>query len=271
MGDRIVLAGCGNMGHAMLSGWIAAKAAGPEDIFVVEPNGDLLARAKALGVAVSAQASDIPAGFSPALIIFAVKPQVIREVAAQYRRFADDGTTFLSIAAGTPISTFEAVLGTGARIVRSMPNTPAAIGKGMLVTFAKPNVPEAARALIARLLNANGKVAEIADEALMDAVTAVSGSGPAYVFYFIECLTQAAVHAGLPADTAKLLAMQTVHGAAALAAQSGEEPGRLREQVTSPNGTTAAALKVLMGADGLEKLVVEAVEAARLRSIELGK
>lgn len=271
MGDRIVLAGCGNMGHAMLSGWIAAKAATPENVFVVEPNGDLLARAKALGVAGAAQASDIPASFSPALIILAVKPQVIREVAAQYRRFADEGATFLSIAAGTPVSTFEAVLGENAQIVRSMPNTPAAIGKGMLVIFAKPNVPETARALIARLLAANGKVAGIDDEGLMDAVTAVSGSGPAYVFHFVECLTKAAIRAGLPADTAKLLAMQTVYGAAALAAQSGEEPGRLREQVTSPNGTTAAALNVLMGENGLEKLMVEAVEAARLRSIELGK
>ena len=152
-----------------------------------------------------------------------------------------------------------------------MPNTPAAIGKGMMVTVANAHVAQAAAAFVRDLLSASGRVAEIADEGLMDAVTAVSGSGPAYVFHFIECLTAAGEAAGLPADTARLLAMQTVYGAAALAAESGEEPGELRRQVTSPNGTTAAALSVLMGDDRLKTLVAEAVEAARRRSAELGR
>jgi pyrroline-5-carboxylate reductase len=152
-----------------------------------------------------------------------------------------------------------------------MPNTPAAIGKGMMVVVANANATAEAKAFVADLLSASGEVATIDDESLMDAVTAVSGSGPAYVFHFVEALTAAAAKAGLPNETAKLLAMQTVYGAACLAAESKEEPGVLRQQVTSPKGTTAAALEVLMSEDGLTKLLIKAVEAARLRSIELGK
>src|SRR5690606_14494685 len=150
-------------------------------------------------------------------------------------------------------------------------NTPAAIGKGMMVVYANPHVSKAALASIDALLETSGAVAHIDDEGLMDAVTAVSGSGPAYIFHFIECLTAAARSVGLPEETAKLLAMQTVFGAASLAAESSEAPGTLREQVTSPNGTTAAALGVLMGNDRLKTLVTEAVEAARARSEELGR
>jgi pyrroline-5-carboxylate reductase len=152
-----------------------------------------------------------------------------------------------------------------------MPNTPAAIGKGMMVVFSNPNVAAKTKAFVSDLLSASGEVATIADEGLMDAVTAVSGSGPAYIFHFIECLTAAAEKAGLPAETAKLLAMQTVYGAASLAAECREDPATLRKQVTSPNGTTAAALGVLMGGDRLKTLLAEAVEAARARSVELGK
>jgi len=155
--------------------------------------------------------------------------------------------------------------------VRCMPNTPASIGKGMMVVFSNRLVSDDTKRFVADLLSASGEVATIDDEGLMDAVTAVSGSGPAYIFHFIEALTVAAEKAGLPKATARLLAMQTVYGAASLAAESQEEPGVLRQQVTSPNGTTAAALGVLMGEDRLTKLLTQAVEAARLRSIELGK
>jgi pyrroline-5-carboxylate reductase len=268
---KLVLAGCGNMGYAMLSGWLESGKLRPDETFIVEPNAELRARAKALGSAVGSDAGEISPGAVPTLIVLAVKPQVIRDVTAGYRRFGDGRTTFLSIAAGTAMATFEEILGERAPIVRCMPNTPAAIGKGMMVTFANDRVSDDTRKFIADLLSASGEVASIDDESLMDAVTAVSGSGPAYIFHFIECLTAAAESAGLPAETAKLLAMQTVYGAASLAAESGEEPGVLRQQVTSPNGTTAAALAVLMGEDRLKQLVTEAVEAARLRSIELGK
>ena len=267
---RVLLAGCGNMGYAMLSGWINSGRLDPAETLVVEPNEDLRQRAARLGCKVAAGSSDVPADAAPELIVLAVKPQVIRTVTEGYRRFAGSAT-FLSVAAGTAIPAFEEILGARAAIMRCMPNTPAAIGKGMMVTFANRHVSGEAKAFVTSLLSASGEVASVEDEGLMDAVTAVSGSGPAYVFHFIECLTHAAEKAGLPHETAKLLAMQTVYGAAALAAESREEPGVLRRQVTSPNGTTAAALEVLMGGGRLEKLVGEAVEAARLRSIELGR
>lgn len=268
---RLVLAGCGNMGHAMLSGWLKSGKLAPAAVFVVEPNAELRKRAEALGCGCAADAGGIPADAVPDLVVIAVKPQVIRDVTAAYRRLGDGRTTFVSIAAGTPIATFEDILGNRAPIIRCMPNTPAAIGKGMMVVFSNRLVADDTKRFVTDLLSANGEVADIDDESLMDAVTAVSGSGPAYVFHFIEALTVAAEKAGLPTATARLLAMQTVHGAASLAAESGEEPGVLRRQVTSPNGTTAAALAVLMGEERLTNLLTEAVEAARLRSIELGK
>lgn len=268
---KVVLAGCGNMGYAMLAGWVKSGRLQATDVVVVEPNAELRTRAEELGCAAASDASGIPAAAIPDLVVLAVKPQVIRDVTAGYRRLGEGTTTFLSIAAGTPMATFEDVLGARTPIVRCMPNTPAAIGKGMMVVFSNPLVSDDVRRFVAELLSASGVVTAIDDEGLMDAVTAVSGSGPAYVFHFIEALTVAAEKAGLPAETAKLLALQTVFGAASLAAEADEEPGVLRQQVTSPNGTTAAALGVLMGGDRLTKLVTEAVEAARLRSIELGK
>ncbi|WP_309083399.1 pyrroline-5-carboxylate reductase [Chelativorans sp.] len=267
MRRKVVLVGCGNMGYAMLKGWLAAGKLAASDVAVVEPNDQLRSRAVEHGVTVAKDAREL--AIAADLVLFAVKPQVIRDVAPAYRRFAP-GATFLSVAAGTPVATFEEILGPDAPVIRCMPNTPAAIGKGMLVIFSNRNVRADANDFVLDLLAASGAVATVDDEGLMDAVTAVSGSGPAYLFHFIECLTAAGEKAGLPPETAKLLAMQTVYGAAVLAKESGEEPGRLREQVTSPNGTTAAALGVLMGENRLLDLVSEAVEAARKRSIELG-
>lgn len=267
MSEKVILVGCGNMGHAMLAGWVRAGRLATGDVTVVEPVDALRERAAALGVATLADAGELAGDADPRLVVFAVKPQVILDVAPAYRRFR--GATFLSVAAGTPIAAFERVLGEDAPVVRCMPNTPAAIGKGMMVLVANGHVDAGARGFINGLLSVSGEVIELDDEALMDAVTAVSGSGPAYVFHFIECLSDAGEKAGLPAEAARLLAMQTVYGAASLAAESREDPGALRRQVTSPNGTTAAALAVLMGEDRLKTLVGEAVEAARARSIEL--
>jgi pyrroline-5-carboxylate reductase len=268
---RVILAGCGNMGYAMLAGWLKSGRLGSAETLVVEPDEALRRRAAALGASTIAGSSDLPTGLRPELVVLAVKPQIIREVTEAYVRFAGGPTTFLSIAAGTGIATLESILGAATPIVRCMPNTPAAIGKGMMVVYATSRVSDPAKALITGLLQASGEVATIDSEALMDAVTAVSGSGPAYVFHFIECLTEAAEKAGLPVGTAKLLAMQTVFGAASLAAEGREDPAVLRRQVTSPNGTTAAALEVLMGGDRLKTLLAEAVEAARARSVELGR
>lgn len=268
---KVVLVGCGNMGYAMLAGWLKSGKLVAGETFVVEPNSTLRERAAKLGSETAPEPGVLPAGLAPNLVIFAVKPQVMRDVVPAYKRFAGSGTTFLSIAAGTPIATFEELLGPSTPVVRCMPNTPAAIGKGMMVVVSNAHVNDETKAFVADLLSASGEVATVKDEKLMDAVTAVSGSGPAYVFHFIEALTAAAEKAGLSSETAKLLAMQTVYGAASLAAESREDPGVLRKQVTSPNGTTAAALAVLMGEERLTKLVSDAVEAARLRSIELGK
>lgn len=271
MTTKLILAGCGNMGFAMLSGWIGSGKLATSECLVVEPNAELRARAAKLGVTVAESAEAIGPDAHPDIVVLAVKPQVIRDVTASYRRFGDGTTTFVSVAAGTPVATFTEILGSRTPVLRCMPNTPASIGKGMMVTFASPHVSESVKSTIGDLLSASGAVASIDDEAQMDAVTAVSGSGPAYIFHFIECLTAAAKTAGLPEDTAKLLAMQTVYGAACLAAEGGEDPATLRKQVTSPNGTTAAALDILMGENRLEKLIAEAVEAARKRSMELAK
>lgn len=270
MNKTVMLAGCGNMGRAMLEGWLSSGQLAPAEVLVIEPVEALRTRAEALGVRTVADAAQIAVDITPHLIVFAVKPQTILEILPAYARF-NTSATYLSVVAGTPIATFEQLLGQEAAIIRCMPNTPAAIGKGMMVTVANAHVEPATAAFIRDLLSASGRVTEIADETLMDAVTAVSGSGPAYVFHFIECLTSAGEAAGLPADIAKTLAMQTIYGAASLAAASSEEPGELRRQVTSPNGTTAAALTVLMEGERMKKLVEEAVAAACERSVELGR
>lgn len=264
----VCLAGCGNMGFAMLSGWLGSGRLSPADVTVVEPNSGLRDRAAQLGVMVAQSASEI--AHAPRLIVIAVKPQVIRTVLGEWARFGDGTSGFLSIAAGTQIAVFEEILGRKTPVIRCMPNTPAAIGLGMMAHFSNHAVKANLKDFAIGLLAASGRVAELAEETQMDAVTAVSGSGPAYVFHFIECLTEAAKQAGLPEDIAGLFAMQTVYGAASLAAKSADSPSRLREQVTSPNGTTAAALAVLMGDGRLQGLMTEAVEAARLRSIALG-
>ncbi len=266
---RVILVGCGNMGFAMLSGWLATGVLGSDEVAVVEPNDSLRARAASLGTRAHLTVEEIT-DVRPDLVILAVKPQVMAEVVPAYRHLGGGATTFLSVAAGTGIATFESLLGPETPIMRCMPNTPASIGQGMMVTVANTQVTDEAKAFVNQLLSASGKVAAIDDEGLMDAVTAISGSGPAYVFHFIECLTKAGEQAGLAPETAKLLAMQTVHGAGRLAAESRDEPAELRRQVTSPNGTTAAALAVFMEDGRLEKLVGEAVEAARARSVELG-
>lgn len=266
----VVLVGCGNMGYAMLAGWLKSGKLKASDIAVVEPNEALRERAAALGISAVPDAAALPAG-RRSIIVIAVKPQVIKHVLADYVNDGNGQTTFVSVAAGTPVATFTSILGQQTPVLRCMPNTPAAIGKGMMVTFANEHVTQTAATRITDLLSASGAVTSIPSESLMDAVTAVSGSGPAYIFHFIEALTSAGEAVGLPRDTAKLLAMQTVYGAANLAKESADEPGELRRQVTSPNGTTQAALEVLMGQGRLTELLTEAVTAARDRGVELGR
>lgn len=266
MGDRLLLVGCGKMGGAMLSGWIE-QGADPGDITVIEPHAEAAAAAReAHGVRVLEQPA---AGEAPAVIVFAVKPQTLPDMASAYAPVAGGGAVTLSIAAGRPIGFFEAALGEHAAIVRSMPNTPAAVGRGITAACANARVDETQRALCQRLLSAIGEVVWVEDESLIDAVTAVSGSGPAYVFLLIECMTEAGIAEGLPPDIAARLARATVAGSGELARLSHEDAAQLRVNVTSPGGTTEAALGVLMADDGMAALMKRAIAAAARRSRDL--
>ncbi len=266
---KLLLVGCGKMGGALLSGWLA-EGIGPGDVVVVEPAADPGRLAALPGVAMVEGPDAIAADFAPDVVIFAVKPQVMADAVPHYARYRNPATLFLSIAAGTRIAFFEACLGADAAIVRVMPNTPAAIGRGMSVLTANANVGAGQREVAGRLLAAVGETAWLDDEGLMDAVTAVSGSGPAYVFLLIECLAEAGRAVGLPGDLSAKLALETVAGSGELARRAGDDPAQLRIDVTSPGGTTAAALELLMGAGGLEDLLARAVEAATRRGRELG-
>jgi pyrroline-5-carboxylate reductase len=269
MGGPVALVGCGKMGGALLGGWLDRGMA-PAGIEVIEPGVGLAAEiAGRHGVTVHSSADELAAGFSPAVVLFAVKPQAIDEVAPAYRAFAGAGTVFLTIAAGKTVASFEGHLGETAAVVRAMPNTPAAVRRGIAVAFANANVSDAQRDECQALLEAVGEVAWVDDEGLLDPVTAVSGSGPAYVFLLIECLAEAGIAAGLPSDLSSQLARATVAGSGELARLSEEPAGTLRQNVTSPGGTTAAALEVLMGPGGLKPLMARAVEAATRRSREL--
>jgi pyrroline-5-carboxylate reductase len=263
----LLLVGCGKMGGALLSGWLERSLA--QRLVVVEPGPGAVGFAGKPGVEVLAAAEAIAADLVPAVIVLAVKPQAMAGVLPAYRRFAAGGALFLSIAAGKTLASFARALGGDAAVVRAMPNTPAAIGRGIAVACANARVSPAQRALAERLLAAVGEVGWVADEALIDAVTAVSGSGPAYVFLLIECLAKAGEAAGLPAELATRLARATVAGSGELARLSPESAAALREAVTSPGGTTRAALDVLMAKDGLEPLLRRAVLAAAKRSREL--
>jgi pyrroline-5-carboxylate reductase len=265
--DRpLVLIGAGKMGGALLAGWLDRGLA-PGAVRVVDPSppADTKALLHKAGI-VSAAAP--PAGITARLLLLAVKPQVIAGVLPDVRRLIGADTVIVSIAAGTTIATLESGLGAGA-IVRTMPNTPAQVGRGITAAVANAKVDGAARALVSGLLEAVGAVVWVDKEEDIDAVTAVSGSGPAYVFLLAECLAEAGVAAGLSPTVAAALARATVTGAGELLYRSDLPPDQLRKNVTSPNGTTAAALAVLMGEGGLEPLMKRAVAAAQKRSIEL--
>ncbi len=267
---RLLLVGCGKMGSALARGWIAAGARA-DHIVAVEPAPDAAAAfPDGLCPAFVDSPDNAPAGFSPDVIVFAVKPQVMEAVVPAYARYVDSGAVFLSIAAGTPIGFFEAHLSSASPIVRSMPNTPAAVGRGVTAAICNANVPPEGRVLCEALLGAVGEVVWVTDEAEIDAVTAVSGSGPAYVFHLVETMTAAGIAEGLSPDAASTLARATVSGAGELLHRSPEDAATLRRNVTSPGGTTAAALEVLMAQDGLGALMKKAIAAAARRSRELG-
>ncbi len=267
MAGGSILVGCGKMGSALAAGWIE-RGADPGSITIVEPDPDIAEDLKQrLGIDALPGPDAIGGDVSPDVVIFAVKPQTMDDVAPAYGHFG--GAVFLSIAAGKTIGYFEGKLGAGHAIVRSMPNTPATVRRGITVACANGHVNAEQRRLCHELLEAVGEVVWIEDEGLLDAVTAVSGSGPAYVFLLAESMAQAGIEAGLPEDLARRLARATVAGAGELLRRSSEAPEVLRQNVTSPGGTTAAALEVLMAEGGVPAILRAAVAAAAERSKEL--
>jgi pyrroline-5-carboxylate reductase len=261
----LVLAGAGKMGSAMLDGWVA-RGLDPGKVVVLEPQPSLqVARYAQLGLRLNPSRSAIKAD----AIVIAVKPQAAPQVLPELAPLIGSATVVVSIMAGRSLDFLQSALPPATAVVRTMPNTPAAIGRGITVAVGNTRVSAAQRNFADRLLAATGAVEWITDEALMDAVTAVSGSGPAYVFLLAEALARAGVAAGLPVELAARLARATVAGSGELLNTAPEDAATLRRNVTSPGGTTAAALDVLMSKDGLEALMEKAVAAATRRSREL--
>ncbi len=264
----LLLVGAGKMGGAMLAGWLA-RGLDRAKVVVVDPAPppEVKALLDARGIRHEIGVPSLPA--PPSVMLMAVKPQVMDAVLAPLVGLAAPSTLLLSIAAGRTIASYEKHLKPGTPVIRTMPNTPAAIGRGITVCVANSHVSVRDRALCEALMSAVGEVDWVGDEALIDAVTAVSGSGPAYVFLLVEAMAAAGIEAGLDPELSMRLARATVSGSGELLHQSDLPAGTLRQNVTSPGGTTAAALSVLMGQDGLEALMTRAIEAATRRGREL--
>ncbi|WP_226624713.1 pyrroline-5-carboxylate reductase [Alloyangia pacifica] len=258
----LVLLGCGKMGSAMLEGWLG-RGLPPASVWVNDPRPSEWLQAQ--GVHLNEQLPE-----SPAIVLIAVKPQMMADALPVLASYGNGSTVFLSVAAGVTISTYERMLGDKTPIIRAMPNTPAAVGQGITAIAGNGNASAANLTMAEDLLSAVGEVVRLEGEGQMDAVTGVSGSGPAYVFHMIECLAKAGEAEGLAPELAMQLAKATVAGAGALAMQAADDPAQLRKNVTSPNGTTQAGLDVLMDEDkGLPPLIRATVGAAVRRSEEL--
>ena len=277
--QQITLLGCGKMGSAMLEGWLADTNL-DANFTIIEPHQTHLGwlqGQKSVRLYADCAAANADGAPVSTMIVLAVKPQMMDDAIAGLGNMKHADCAYLSIAAGISTGWLKQRLGDAAIVIRAMPNTPAAIGKGITALYADApyqasnQAPNQARNLASQLLAAVGQVVHVQDEALMDGVTALSGSGPAYVFLLVEAMTEAGIKAGLPDDLSALLAKATVCGAGGLMAAVDTAPAILRENVTSKGGTTAAALAVLMADDGLASLMTKAVAAAKARSIELGK
>jgi pyrroline-5-carboxylate reductase len=256
------------MGGALLAGWRSrGLLAAPPVVIEPTPSQDIRSAAERGEIRLNPKPGEGP---RPAVAVIAVKPQILPTALADLKAHLGPDTTVLSIAAGTRIETLKRLIGASQPIVRAMPNLPASIGQGMTVACAEKTVSDGARGACTALLEAVGEVAWVEKEELLDAVTALSGSGPAYVFLLAECLAQAGAAQGLPAELAQRLARRTVTGAGALLAAGRESAAALRESVTSPGGTTEAALKILMSEKGLKDLIERAIAAAAARAHALG-
>jgi pyrroline-5-carboxylate reductase len=267
LAGSLVLVGAGKMGGAMLEGWLKGGAE-PSRIVALDPSPppEVKALIEGAGVRLNPDVSTIR---DAEVVIIAVKPQLMEDVLPGVVSLKASRPLILSVAAGKTIASFERHFGADAAVIRTIPNTPAAVGRGITAMAANPNVSQAQMQLARTLLEAVGEVVTVENEAMIDAVTAVSGSGPAYVFYLTECLAAAGEKVGLPKELAMQLARATVAGAGELMRQSGTEAATLRQNVTSPKGTTYAALQVLMAEDGMQPLFDKAIDAATKRSREL--
>jgi pyrroline-5-carboxylate reductase len=265
--NTLVLFGAGKMGGAMLDGWLK-KGMAPAGVAVVDahPSEDLKRRCADSGIALNPASGPE----NPEALVLAIKPQILEEAAARVNELLGPGTLLVSVLAGKTSADLKARLPRAGAIVRAMPNLPASIGRGATGAAANAEVGEAQRQMADTLLRSVGVVEWLPSEDLIDAVTAVSGSGPAYVFLLAECLAEAGIAAGLPQDVAVRLARATVSGAGELLAVSDMPAETLRRNVTSPGGTTAAALEVLMADEGgMGPLLRRAVAAAKRRAGEL--
>lgn len=256
------------MGGAMLRGWVGAGMAS-NNVSVLDPgaSAEMQSFCDTHGVIIAETASELS---PPDILVLAIKPQMMEAVLPKITSLIGENTAAVSVAAGTTVATMKKHLG-DCPVVRSMPNTPSLVGRGMTAAYAGADVGDAVREHTQWLLSAIGKFEWVEDESLLDAVTAVSGSGPAYVFLLAECMAEAGIRAGLPEALAQTLARQTVCGAGELLFQAEDPPDMLRKNVTSPGGTTAAALDVFMSNDKMVNLVEEAVFAAQKRSKELSE
>lgn len=270
--NPLLLVGCGKMGAALLAGWLTSGLS-HDSVRIVDPYKEaahalvpLLDKSR-----FAANISALPKKFAPGYVILAVKPQMMDQVMAEITSVPGENSVFLSIAAGRTIGYFERHLGADKAIIRAMPNTPAAIGKGISVACPNAQVSEEQKTVCHELLAAAGAVEWVERESLIDAVTAISGSGPAYVFHLVEALASAGEAIGLDRPLADKLALHTICGAGALLEQSEMDARQLRRNVTSPGGTTEAALDILMGDEGLGKLMMKTVRAAQQRSKELAE
>lgn len=264
--SSLVLVGAGKMGAAMLEGWLSVGLA-PEALTVVDPQPSeaVAALCRARGSRLNPPRAKVP----PAVAVLAIKPQMLEAASGQIAGVVGPDTLVVSVLAGKTVADLQARLPRARAIVRAMPNLPASIGRGATGAFANAHTSAGQRATAQALLASVGTVEWVGDEGLIDAVTALSGSGPAYVFHMVECLARAGAAAGLPSDLAERLARATVVGSGALLGDSPLSASSLRENVTSPGGTTAAALAVLMAVDGLDPLMRRAVAAAKRRAEEL--
>ena len=260
---QLLLVGCGKMGGALLAGWLE-QGVDAADVLIVDPHYSGTSAVRVLD-----SAEELPADFRPEIILLAIKPQMMEQVLPAYAHLK--GGVFISIAAGRTMGSLERILGADTAILRAMPNLPVAVRRGVTALLPNKAVSKDQRALCDKLMRAVGQVVWVDQERHIDSVTAMSGSGPAYVFLMVEALAAAGQTLGLESEMAQTLARATVVGAGEMLHQLPESATRLRENVTSPKGTTYAALQVLGAPGGLTELIQKAVEAAANRARELAQ